>query len=369
MPACIRAAADGPPAGVVIGVVPPTCRLGLGFVLVCALVACDGESNGDHPPGVQPLTAEVLYSDDSLGIPHLLAIAGDRLLVTDIGGGASLHVFGHGRRIASFGREGRGPGEFSGIRTLQPSADGRTVWLYDLGNTRLTLLDVDSLVAGRGAVRQTVVLRSDLGPMNAVRVADSLIVSSGLFTRGRLALFTGSGTLQRVVGPLPPARDGVPETVAQHAYTGTLVRHPQRPQLALATRHADRVEFYGLDGTLRRVARGPAEFEPVYEVQVRGGAPTMATGDDLRFGYVDAAAAGDLVYALYSGFTRGERPGRANFGEQVHVFDWEGRLHRVIALDQPVLGIAVSGDGRTMYAVRHDPEPAILRYHLPADDR
>jgi TolB-like 6-blade propeller-like len=218
-------------------------------------------------------------------------------------------------------------------------------------------------------VRETVVLRSDLGPMNAVRLSDSLIVSLGLFTRGRLALFSGAGTLRRVVGPLPPTRDGVPATVAQHAYTGTLVRHPHRPWLALATRHADRVELYDLDGTLRRVARGPAEFEPVYEAQVRGGAPTMATGDDLRFGYVDAAAAGDRLYALYSGHTRGERPGRANFGQQVHVFTWNGELQRVIPLDQPVLGIAVSGDGHTMYAVRHDPEPAILRYQLPAGDR
>jgi hypothetical protein len=334
--------------------------------------ACGGS---DERPGkasaveTPPLAAEVLYASDSLGIPHLLTIAGEHLLVTDIAGGASLHVLHGGLRVASFGREGRGPGEFSGIRTLQPSADGRSVWLYDLGNTRLTLLDLDSVAAGRGAVRETVVLRSDLGPMNAVRLSDSLIVSSGLFTRGRLAIFSGTGTLQRVVGPLPPAREGVPVTVAQHAYTGTLVRHPRQPRLALATRHADRVEFYELDGTLRRVARGPAEFEPVYEAQVRGGAPTMATGEDLRFGYVDAAAAGDRLYALYSGHTRAERPGRANFGQQVHVFTWEGTLQRVIPLDQPVLGIAVTDNGHTMYAVRHDPEPAVLRYTLPAGDR
>ncbi len=156
---------------------------------------------------------------------------------------------------------------------------------------------------------------------------------------------------------------------ARGTYTGTLVRHPHQPLLALATRHADRVEIYGVDGTLRRVARGPRKFEPVYEVQVAGGAPTMATGDDLRFGYVDAGTAGDRLYALYSGFTRGERPGRANFGQQVHVYHWAGSLHRVIHLDQPVLGIAVAGDGRMLYAVRHDPEPAVLRYRVPDEDR
>jgi hypothetical protein len=351
------------------------CRPRWPVLVAAILAACGGDPEGGdlrraEPGEARPLAAEVVYAGDSLGIPYLLAAAGEHLLVTDIGGGASLHVLQDGRRVASFGRKGRGPGEFSGIRTLQPSPDGRTVWLYDLENTRLTLLDLDSVVAGTsGAVRQTVVLRSDLGPMNAIRLSDSLIVSSGLFTRGRLALFAGSGDLQRVVGPLPPVREGVPAPVAQHAYTGTLVRHPHQPLLALATRHADRVEIYGVDGTLHRVARGPRKFEPVYEVQVAGGAPTMATGDDLRFGYVDAGTAGDRLYALYSGFTRGERPGRANFGQQVHVFDWAGTLDQVIHLDQPVLGIAVTGDGRTLYAVRHDPEPAVLRYRLQGGDR
>lgn len=343
----------------------------LAFAGSCILAGCgdvgDAPGHTAGPHDAQPLAGEVIYSSDSLAIPHLLALVGEHLLVTDIGGGASLHVLRDGRRVAFFGREGRGPGEFSAIRTLQPSADGRAVWVYDLGNTRLTLLDLDSVIAGRGAVRRTVVLRSDLGPMNAVRLSDSLIVSSGLFTRGRLAFFTGSGSLERVAGALPPAREGVPVTVAQHAYTGTLVPHPHKPLLALATRHSDRVEFYGPDGLLRGIARGPAKFEPVYQVQVRGGAPTMASGEDLRFGYVDAAAAGDRVYALYSGVTRGERPGRANFGQQVHVFGWEGTLRRVMQLDQPVLGIAVTNDGQTMYAVRHDPEPAVLRYRLPGD--
>jgi len=134
--------------------------------------------------------------------------------------------------------------------------------------------------------------------------------------------------------------------------------------LALATRHADRVELYGLDGTLRGVGRGPAHFEPVYEVQSRGGVPFMATGDDLRFGYVDLVAAGDRLYALFSGYTRGERPGRSNFGQQVHVFDWTGRRLQVMQLDWPALGLAVDHDGRSLYAVRHDPQPAVVRYRL-----
>lgn len=334
----------------------------------CSLAGCGGDADGapESRRSAQVTkadAAEVVYAGDSLALPHLMAFAGEYLLVADVGGAAALHVLRDGQLLASFGRKGEGPGEFSAIRTIQPTPDGRGVWLYDPGNSRLTLLDLEAVVAKRGdAVRETVVLRSSLVPMNAVRLSDTLIASSGLFTAGRLALFGGTGHLRRVVGPLPPTREGVPAPVAQHAYTGTLVRHPGRPLLALATRHADRVELYALDGTLRGVARGPMRFEPVYEVQSRGGVPLMATGEDLRFGYVDLVAAGDRLYALFSGHTRAERPGRANFGRQVHVFDWGGTLLRVVELDGPVLSLAVGPDGRSLYAVRHDPQPAVVRY-------
>jgi hypothetical protein len=339
---------------------------------ICVLGACGEEADrGAHGRAAaatrHPLAGEVVYAGDSLGMPHLMSVSGEYLLVADIGGGAALHVLREGRLIASFGRKGQGPGEFSAIRTIQPTPDGRNVWLYDPGNTRLTLLDLEAVVSGReNAVAETVILRSNLLPMNAVRLSDTLIASSGLFTGGRLALFAATGDLRRVVGALPPTRDGVPVQVAQHAYTGTLVRHPERPLLALATRHADRLEFYDLRGDFRRIARGPVGFEPVYQVQSRGGVPFMATGDDLRFGYVDLVAAGDRLYALFSGHTRAERPGRANFGQQVHVFDWEGRLVQVMELDEPVLSLAVEEEERTLYTVRHDPQPAIVRYRIAA---
>lgn len=315
--------------------------------------------------------ATIHFGGDVLAHPQEIGIAGDWLLVGDVPSPHALHVIrrSDGRHLASWGREGSGPGEFRHLWGIQSAGDGGA-WLYDPSLSRVTLLDVAALAAGnKQPLRRSVNLQSDLNPMTALWVADTLLVSSGMFTRGRLAMFNGDGRLARTAGPMPPAREGVPPAVAQHAYSGTLVLHPSRPLVAIGTRHADRLEIYQTDGQLVRVARGPGNFEPVYEVQMAGGAPTMASGDDMRFGYIDLTPAGDRLYALYSGFTRGERPGRANFGQQVHVFDWDGKLHRVLPLDQPVLGIAVSDDGQNIYAVSHDPEPAVLRYTVPAADR
>jgi hypothetical protein len=347
------------------------------FVCACTaalLLGCGrdtgstGESDGADPPAVSDtIRSAVLYGGDALGRPQSIGIAGEWLLVGDRPQPHALHLIRRtdGHHAASWGRDGEGPGEFRTLWGIQPDRDGRA-WLYDPSLSRLTLIDAPSLAAGRpDPVRRMVRLHADMVPMTALWMADTLLVSSGMFTQGRLAMFDASGRLKRVAGSLPAAREGIPPQVAQHAYSGTLVRHPTRPLLAIGTRHADRVELYDADGRLLRVARGPRGFEPVFEVAMAGGQPTMASGDEMRFGYVDVAAAGEHLYALYSGASRGERPGRASFGGEVHVFDWDGRLLRILPLDHLALGLAVSDDGRTLYTVRHDPAPAVLRTSLP----
>lgn len=339
----------------------------------------DGRSDGHAAAGVgdaalpkaQAVRGAVLYSGDTLGRPQTIGVVGEWVLVGDVPRPHALHVISRrdGRPLASWGREGKGPGEFEDLWGIQ-DAGGREAWLFDSGQGRLTRVDVAALVAGAtDPVRRMLALRSELAPLSALWVADTLLVSAGMFTRGRLAHFDSGGALRRVVGALPNAGQGVPPEVAQHAYSGTLARHPTRPLVAIGTRHADRVEIYDAAGRVVTVGRGPARFEPAFRVQVRGNDPLMASGGDLRFGYVDLTAAGDRLYGLYSGRTRGELPGRANFGDQVHVFDWSGRLVQVLTLDARVLGIAVAAGpgGRTLYATRYDPEPAVLRYDIPPE--
>jgi hypothetical protein len=92
----------------------------------------------------------------------------------------------------------------------------------------------------------------------------------------------------------------------------------------------------------------------------------MASGDDLRFGYVDVATTGSRIYGLFSGRRRGDFPrGQAVYARQIHVFDWAGELEAVLDLDSDVIAIAADERDRVLYAIRHDPLPAIVKYELP----
>ena len=57
----------------------------------------------------------------------------------------------------------------------------------------------------------------------------------------------------------------------------------------------------------------------------------------------------------------------AFLGRFVHVFSWAGSFDRVFELDADLLSITLDSSAQVLYAVRHDPTPAILEYSLMVD--
>jgi hypothetical protein len=332
--------------------------------------ACAGEPSSASPLVIQPLPTierlhgEVIQKDEILGTPTDIAVVGEYLVVLDASNSPAVHVFrlGDGARYRSFGEKGSGPLEFRDPRSLDPVAGRAEFWIFDGRLQRLTHVDL-----GGGTITvgdRSVLLRSDQAPFTAVWTGDGSILSSGLFSAGRLARFDGTGRRTGTLGRVPRHARGM-TTVVQHAYMGTLIARPDRRRFALLARHADRVEFFGRDGHPLETVAGPSGFLPVYKVRYRAGMPSMVGGEDLRFGYIAASATSRALYGLYSGRTRAELPGGAHYGTFVHEYDWDGKLRRVFKLDAYAIGIAVDPEGKTLYVSRLYPTPAILRYSLP----
>jgi len=336
--------------------------------------AADDRSGAIQEPqraSVRPLAGRVLNEGEFLGRPGALVALDTYLVVLDDAGDSIVHVLrrADGTRARSFGRRGAGPGEYMAAWTLvKPRTAARDeVWIFDVSLQRLThvaLGNVESAPAGRLDTRQ-VQLRGDAPATSPQWVGDSILITPGFFPDARFARFGPTGELRDRVGPLPEGHSEVPPQVRQHAFVGTLARSEARGLVALATRHADRIEIYRPDGELVRRVRGPLGFDPRFTVgSGEGGKPILQTGDDLRFGYVDVAATDDRIFALFSGRTRGDHGPEAVFGRHVHVYDWSGRLLEVIELDADLLALTVDVDGGTLYGVRHDPVPAVIAYPL-----
>ena len=348
----------------------------LAGVCVCSVQCRSAAGRTDSGPPelrhddllLRSLPGEIVFDGPSIAIPTEIAVVGKYVVVADLSADSVFHVIDPERAGAAiqFGRRGSGPGEFEQAWTIDPVPIGSAnMWVYDAALARLTHVGIRDGDAGPAAsVGRLISLQAPAVLTGPVWVDSTTLVSLGFFARGRVAFLSADGVLRHVVGELPAVSTTAPPEVAQQVNQATLALHPDRSLMVAATRHASNIEIYSADGSLIGIFPGPLTVEPRFAVQVARGRPTMATGLDLRFGYIDVAATEDHIYALFSGRTREGFPGSANFARFVHVFDWSGNFQYALELDATVLTIAVDDAGNFLFATRHEPEPAVLRYGL-----
>jgi len=314
------------------------------------------------------LPGQIVYEGPSIAIPTEIAVVGRYVVVSDLSSDSVFHAFDpeHKGTAVQFGRRGSGPGEFEQAWTMDPVSTGpANMWVYDAALARLTHVGLLEGNAGPAPVVGRIIgIQAPAVLTGPAWVDSNTLVSLGFFTRGRIAFLSAEGVFRYVVGELPAVSTTAPPEVVQQVNQATLAVHPDRNLLAAATRYASKVEIYRSDGTTVGTFQGPLTVEPRFQVLSSKGRPTMATSGELRFGYIDLTASVEYIYALFSGRTREGFPGSANFGRFVHVFDWSGEFVYAIELDATVLTIAVDDAGQHLYATRHEPEPAVLRYDI-----
>jgi hypothetical protein len=311
------------------------------------------------------LTGKAVVEGEYLGRPNALAFVGENLLILDNAGTPALHLVSmpDGHLIRSFGGRGAGPGEYTSAWSIsRDPRDESRAWVFDLGLSRLTLVE-GAATADSGPPR-IINIGGKANATQPVWVSDSLMVSPAFSASGRLSFFDGRGTFLRTTAPIPGDTSKVPGSVLQQAWTGTLVSNPRTGRLAIVTRYADQLEIYNGDGTPIRTVRGPFRFDPQFKVANAQGMLTMGQGDDMRHGYVSAAADDQAIYALFSGRTREGYKGDSSYGHYVHIYDWDGELKQVLDVDSDLISLAVSPDHQWLYGSRLNPEPAVVAYRL-----
>lgn len=302
-------------------------------------------------PGIPTsrLSGTPLVEGDDFGLPTFLAVADSELLVIDRYRGEAIVAVDRrtGAVVRSFGAPGEGPGEFESPMSLV--VDGDEVAVLDPGVNRITWLRRNESASGFGLAGITSI-RAAAVPTDFARLPNADFLVSGLIRDRRLALLDPSGRLLRAVGRMLP--DSLPGPVFGEVVQGNLRASPQADRVVLSSRFASRIDI--VDGrTLHQTAAwGPERFQP------------HAGRYETRFGYLDSAPMRDGFLALYSGRTRGDFPGRANYGATIHEFDWDGKLRAVYELDSDVIAIAWSEEDRLLYAARHDPVPGVVVYEL-----
>lgn len=250
----------------------------------------------------------------------------------------------------SFGPKGQGPKELASPISL--IVVGSEIAVLDVGINRITWFEFN-----QGEQEYEVARLSHIGLTSLVTdlapTAGDRLLAAGFLGARRLAYLDLDGGFVGHVGAPEEVDDLTPQRRSE-VFQGTVRSDPRRKRQVITSRFASRLRVLDSGSAEPREFWGPRKFAP------------KPGRYQTRFGYLDSAPMLNGFLALYSGRTNEEFPGRANYASTIHEFGWDGELRAEYGLDSDVITIAWSEEDRLLYAVRHDPEPAIIVYDLSA---
>jgi hypothetical protein len=308
------------------------------------------------PPGLTGgeagLSAAVVSEASALAIPTRLIVGDSWIFVLDAASDSVLHQFRRedGALYQSLGRRGRGPGEFRGAWSISQDPHSGDLWVYDISLARLT-----RIVISRGDPRPayagpSVQLAADGTGTDAVWLDSTRLLVPGFFRDARVAVLDGSGRRVAGFGPSFTKWSSAYPQVSQ----ARVELQPDGHLAVLANRHLASIELIDVEQASTTTIDVPVALPD-------GSGPPGLNA----VAYVDVTVTATSIYALFSG--RGVAPSgqRASYGDCIHVFGWDGTFQHGLRLDRDVIAIAVTVDGSAIYALRHEPRPALVRFDLP----
>jgi hypothetical protein len=309
------------------------------------------------PPGLggggATLSATVVSEASDLALPTRLLLHDPWILVLDAASDSVLHLFRleDGALLQSLGRRGRGPDEFWSAWSLSYGSRSDDAWIYDVSLTRLTRIVTPRGTTRRAYADTSIQLAAEGIATGAAWLDSTRLLVPGFFQDARLATLDGSG---RRVGGIGQSSTDWSRNYPQESQA-RMALDPDGHLAVLADRYRDAIELIDLDRATTTTVHGPVALP-------HGSA--LPGLDDVA--YVDVTATSRSIFGLFSGRSFAAVGQRASFGDCVHVFGWDGTFETALRLDGEVIAIAVTEDGSALYALRHEPRPALVKFDLPA---
>lgn len=313
-----------------------------------------------HLPTLALVGAPVVMTQ-VIGDPRHMTVTGQELWISDRAGDPYLHIIdlSTDSLVLSRGSTGEGPGDFGEVPQLsvRPGDQG-AVWAYDARLRRLTRVTSDTAPDYR-------VIRAFGDQVNHTwslqwQRPDRLIGVGDMDTN-RIMVADSSGLLVDMVSNPLLGPDSVSLEARRAASSGyVMCVQPAEGAIALLYLAGGQIDLYHPDGSHRGLARVPFPSDGDWVLDRRG---RVWFGKDW-YHYTGCAGSRRFLYALFAGH-RTDGPGgpMTRAATHVHVFDWQGELVRILAVDQELSAIAVSGDSVLFGAGQE--LGGVYRYRLP----
>ena len=342
------------------------------FSLLLLLFSCSKtdklKSTYESFPNSKSLKGTVVNFNESFFLPQFISYIDNRLVILDNWKNKAIHIFDLNtqKRLGSGGIIGSSSGEVLSAWTIT-NIDNKSFWVYDLTQGKLVNFNIDSVIKSTD-YHPTKQIKFSTDSMHCyfpILLNDSLIVSPSYSKNGRIAYLNKNGKLIKSIGAYPlDLFKGGANRINSQAYQSAITSNPSQNKIALAARYADQIDVFKSSGEELFTIIGPDRFIPEYKLTTVFNNPVVQFSPKSRFGYLYMQSTDKYIYALYSGRSRKDFPGKANFGQSIHVFDWDGNPIKEYKLDQDIFAFAINEKENTLYAIQHYPKSQVVKFSL-----
>ena len=305
--------------------------------------------------------------NENLGKVFDIDVIGDFVALRNDWGETKLTLIDilHRKQVYHFGKRGDGPSEL--INPGPIISRSNHLDIFDGSKMALLRYDVDSITSGDSLATQILFQTSLSGIISLVDLQDSNYVASGVFQEGRLCLLDKKGTAYAYAGHYPVSKSSVevPFHVLGVAYQSLMCTQPEGKRTALVTRYGGILQIYEWN-LLKKTAKEVCcinEFTPKLTTKDINGTPNFRPDSETRWGYLAVDATDKYIFALYSGRLQ-EDKNSFHLGNEVHVFDWNGKPCYLLRLDCEGTSLAVKGNKLFVLAEYKNMGNDIVEYNL-----
>ena len=328
----------------------------LAIALIATLSGCNG-NNGENcfcdnhetiaqPPNGTTLHGKLVISQEELlGVGDLNCFK-DYLIIDYARNKDSIFTVytNRGEKVAQFGKSGRAANEFTVGLSLNGQHSDRCVYANDVNQSMLKAIDIiSSIDSGKCVIEWKIPTGGRV--MDAFMLNDSIMLYSQETADNFRLNFMNVKSRKKINGIDLFA----PHKNAFSIYSQNICINVSKNCIAMGMNSINQINFMTLDNKYRRSVsiyeNADADFDKADEMQY----------------YCKLNGNKEFVYALYM-----NQPYEDSFAKpkemEIHVFNWNGKLERILNVKEYLLTIAVDEDNEFLYG--RDNNNNIFKYEL-----
>lgn len=268
---------------------------------------------------------------------------------------ACFHIFrkSDGKFIKSFGRKGRGPGEFMDIGSVSRNYDRGTITVYDPNCKKIVEFDPIHVLQDRKPYFEEYAVKNAPNFIKQALPHKNAYVVKGNDDKLRYGILNPSNqTFHAIYTDYPQLATEDEDNWALTDFGAKVRLSPDGTRMAVTTYIGGVLELFDMDGEGFYLRTSRFFFEPRYDY-AQGAKPRwVTTSFETVIGFQDMVLTNEAIYGLVWGVNGAEMEGNK---PRLFCFDFEGNPVISYEPDESLDCVAVDDDG-TIYGVGSDSE-------------